>query len=76
MALAWTVFAAVFTAAARSERFEELASTSTIEQLGQTDDTISMSRSISWPQPVSPEGSGLVAPFWFSLRKHPLAVVH
>jgi hypothetical protein len=75
MALAWTTFAAVSTAVTRSEKFAERASRSAIEQLGQTADTISMSRSISWPQPVSPAGSGLLEPFWFSLRKQPLAVV-
>ena len=54
----------------------ELDSTSRIAHCGQTAEAISMSRSISWPQPTSAAGSGLAAPFWFTFRKQPDSVVH
>ena len=37
---------------------------------------MSTSREISPAQPASAVGSGEAAPFWFTLRKQPLAVVH
>ena len=42
---------------------------------GHAAETAWMSSAISMPQPTS-EGGGVRPPRWFSLRKHPLAVVH
>src|SRR5262249_54851380 len=53
----------------------EFASTSRMWQLGQMAETMSTSSEISPAQPVSVAGSGLAAPFWFTLLKQPLAVV-
>ena len=44
-------------------------------QFGQIAETMSTSSEISPAQPVSAVGSGLVAPFWLTFRKQPLAVV-
>src|SRR5205085_465124 len=52
-----------------------LALTSRIVQSGQTAEPRSTSSEISPAQPASGLGSGLAAPFWFTLRKQPLAVV-
>ena len=52
-----------------------MASISVMLQLGQIAETMSRSSEISPAQPVSPVGSGLVAPVWFSFWKQPLAVV-
>ena len=52
------------------------ASTSRILQSGQTAETMSTSSEISPAQPASGLGSGLAAPFWFTLRKQPFWVVH
>jgi hypothetical protein len=54
----------------------ELASTSRMWQVGQMAETMSTSSEISPAQPVLVGGSGLVAPFWFTFEKQPLAVVH
>ena len=37
---------------------------------------MSTSSEISWAQPAFLRGNGLALPFWLSLRKQPLAVVH
>src|SRR2546428_159719 len=63
-------------AAPRSVRLFELASTKRILHCGQTAETISMSRSISCPQPVLPDGSGVALPLWFTFLKQPDATVH
>jgi hypothetical protein len=53
----------------------EVASTNRMWHCGQIAETMSTSSEISSAQPVLPAGSGLAAPFWFTLRKQPLAVV-
>ena len=63
------------TAVNSAESLLLLASISVIPQFGHTAETMSRSREISPDQPVSVVGSGLVAPFWFSFLKQPLAVV-
>jgi hypothetical protein len=65
---------ASFTAAPRLAKLFVSDSTSRILQRGQTAETISRSRSISWPQPVSPAG-GAVPPRWLTFRKQPFAAV-
>src|SRR6266545_7680403 len=69
-------FTAVLIAVNRSLVRLVVASTSRIWQLGQTAETIWMSREISAAQPALGAGSGPARPFWFTLRKQPLAVVH
>src|SRR5689334_21332012 len=68
--------AARFTAAPRLANDAEDASTSRMWQFGQIAETMSISSEISSAQPVLLLGSGDVAPFWLTLRKQPLAVVH
>ena len=51
------------------------ASTSRMWQFGQIAETISRSSMISDDQPAFAAGSGLVAPFWLTFLKQPLAVV-
>src|SRR5947209_2752084 len=64
--------AALLTAAPRSLKPEELASTRRMLQPGQIADAMSRSREISWAQPLSTLGYGLVAPVWLTLRKQPV----
>src|SRR5262245_7636688 len=75
-----TYFAPIVTArssaAYRLASLAELASTSRMLQFGQIAETMSMSSEISPAQPASLAGNGLVAPFWLTWRKQPLAVVH
>src|SRR6478672_576775 len=68
--------AAVFSAVARLANDDELPSTSRMWQFGQIAEAMSRSSEISWAQPVSTAGSGDAPPFWLTLRKQPLAVVH
>ena len=44
-------------------------------QFGQIADTMSRSSDSSPAQPASLAGNGLVAPFWFTIRRQPLATV-
>jgi hypothetical protein len=53
----------------------ELASTSTMWQLGQMALTMSMSSDSSSAQPASAEGSLLVLPVWPTFWKQPFALV-
>ncbi len=69
------IVAARLTAAARFPKELSLASTRRILQLWQIAWAISTSREISRAQPLSVGGSGELAPFWFTLRKQPFAVV-
>jgi len=66
---------AVLTAVPRLAVVGVLASTSRILQAGQMALAMSMSSEISSAQPASLAGSGDAAPFWFTLRKQPFAVV-
>jgi len=68
--------AAAFSAVPRSLIVALLASTSVMLQLGQMALTMARSSAISTDQSGSAAGSGLVAPFWFTFLKQPLAVVH
>src|SRR5215831_16599286 len=45
-------------------------------QFGQMAEAMSRSSEISSAHPASTDGSGEAAPFWFTFRKHPLAVLH
>src|SRR5438270_360333 len=45
-------------------------------QFGHVAETMSRSREISWAQPPSTAGNGLVWPLWFTFLKQPFAVVH
>src|SRR5437764_9327253 len=67
--------AALSTAVISGSVSGELASTSRILQSGQVAETASRSSAISKPQPKSPAGNGLAAPFWLTFLKQPLAVV-
>src|SRR5947209_2140351 len=63
--------------ASRSARDELLASTSRTWQLGHRAETASRSSEISASQSEpAAVGRGDVVPFWLTLEKHPLAVVH
>src|SRR5579859_6613809 len=66
--------AASFTAAPRFAKEALLASTRMMWQLGQTAETMSRSREISWAQPPLVRGY-LVPPVWLIFLKQPLAVV-
>ncbi len=64
-------------AAARSANDGWVPSTTMILQSGHAADTIDTSRVSSTPQPVgSGLGNGDALPCWFTMRRHPLAVVH
>src|SRR5215468_11163309 len=65
---------AVLTAAPIESNELSSASTSRILQRGHDAETACTSSAISTPQPGSP-GGGTLPPRWFSLRKHPFAVV-
>jgi hypothetical protein len=66
----------VFTAVPRFAVVGLFASTRRMLHCGHTAETISMSSAISDDQPEFEAGSGLAAPFWLTLWKQPLAVVH
>src|SRR5262249_22448936 len=70
------IVAARFTAVPRLASDALDASTSRMWQFGQTAEAMSRSSEISSAHPASTAGSGEAAPFWFTFRKHPLAVVH
>src|ERR1700685_1103570 len=68
---------AVRSAVARSDIEAELASTSTIEQLGQMPETISRSSDSSSSQPpVGSDLGSLLVPYSLTIFRQPLAVVH
>ena len=67
--------AAVSTAWPRSSMLGESASTSRMRQSGQAEETASRSSAVSMDQ-LGLFGGRLWPPFWSSLVKQPLAVVH